>query len=151
MLLFPAAQGWLPSSAVSAPCEFTSERPGSIIARLRHRWMHAGSGIDQKLGGGGEVKLFRGGASWRRRRLFAFPPVKTRCRLLVMLAPAMWRCFPGTRRDSPRWRGCCAENRSPHTAIQALWGLCRTWSIVLLPRLCFTCTPGIALYGRGHP
>lgn len=62
--------------------------------------------------------MFRGGASWRRRRLFAFPPVKTRCRLLVMLAPAMWRCFPGTPRASS------AESRSPHAAIQGLWRLC---------------------------
>lgn len=89
--------------------------------------------------------MFRGGASWRRRRLFAFPPVKTRCRLLVMLASAMWRCFPGTPRASS------AESRSPHAAIQGLWGLCGTWSIVLLPWLCFTCTPGIALQGHGHP
>lgn len=145
MLSFLATQGWLLSSAVSARCEFTAERPGSIIARLRHRWMQAGSGIDQKLGGGGEVKLLRGGASWRRRQLVAFPPVKTRCRLLVMLVPAMWRCFPGTPRASS------AESRSPHAAIQALWGLCRTWSIVLLPWLCFTCTPGIVLQGHGHP
>lgn len=67
MLLFAAAQGWLPRSAVSAPCEFTADRPGSIIAQIRRRSMHDGSGIDQKLGGEGggrgDVRLFRGGAS----------------------------------------------------------------------------------------
>lgn len=67
MLLFAAAQGWLPCSAVSAPCEFTADRPGSIIAQIRRRSMHDGSGIDQKLGGEGggrgDVRLFRGGAS----------------------------------------------------------------------------------------
>ena len=61
--MFPAAQRWLLGSAVSAPGELTAERPSSIIARIRRRSMHDGSGIDQKLGGGGEVKLFRGGAS----------------------------------------------------------------------------------------
>lgn len=57
--------------------------------------MHGRSGMDRESGAGGEVKLFRGGASWGRRGRCAVPPV------LVPAALAMWTVCVATQRSSP--------------------------------------------------
>lgn len=71
---------------------------------------------------------------------FAFPPVKTRCSLLVILAPAIWRCFPKTGRANPHPEDRLADRlgRSRPAIIPALWGkkLCAPIPHQALPRLC---------------
>lgn len=105
MLLFSAAQRRLPCSAGSAPCEFTADRPASIIARLRRQSRHDGSGIDQKLGGGGEVKLFRGGASWGRRGVLCFSASEDSMRCISYTGPGHVEGFSGQAKDRPSPRG----------------------------------------------
>lgn len=105
MLLFSAAQSWLPCSAVSAPCEFTADRPGSIIPRIRRQSMHDDSGIDQKLGGGGEVKLFRGGASWGRRGVLCLSTSEDSMQFISYTSPSHVEVSSGHAKGQPSPRG----------------------------------------------
>lgn len=105
MLLFSTAQGWFLCSAVSAPCKFTADRPGSIIAQIRCRSMHDGSSIDQKLGGGGELKLFRGGASWGRRGVLWFSTSEGSMQFISYTSPSHVEVFSRHAKGQPSPRG----------------------------------------------
>lgn len=79
--------------------------PASIIARLRRQSRHDGSGIDQKLGGGEEVKLFRGGASWGRRGVLCFSASEDSMRCISYTGPGHVEGFSGQAKDRSSPRG----------------------------------------------
>lgn len=158
MLLFSAAQGWLPCSAVSAPCEFTADRPGSIIAQIRRRSMHDDSGIDQNIGrrggGGGEVKLFRGGASWGRRGVLCFSTSEDSMQFISYTSPSHVEVFSRHAKDQPSPRGAgalmmgwLADRAAAHVQPSQRFGARdvqgRELHAPIPHRACLGCAPGI--------
>lgn len=70
--------------------------------------MHDGSGIDQKLGGRGEVKLFRGGASRGRRGVLCFSISEDSMQFISYTSPSHVEVFSGHGKDQPSPRGAGA-------------------------------------------